>query len=233
MCFSLHGNRTIASNLDTDDFVLWNSVLWPILLGMKRARDPKATRNAILRAAFEKVHRQGFQAAGLGDILAATEVTKGAFYHHFPSKMDLGYALVEEALGEYVRSWWLDPLEDSEDPIDGLARIIQERLSSDIPRMIPLGCPLNNLAQEMACADEGFRQRVETLYRMWRKGLARALRRGQQRDHVRADIDADAAATFIVASLEGAFGLAKNANSLEVFQECMGGLSHFLTSLRP
>ena len=200
---------------------------------MAHTRHPKATRSAILQAAFEKIHRQGFQAAGLNDILAATDVTKGAFYHHFPSKMDLGYALVEEVIGDYVRSWWLDPLESAEDPIEGLARIIQERLSSELPQMIPLGCPLNNLAQEMASTDEGFRQRVETLYRMWRKGLARALRRGQQRDYVRGDIDADAAAAFIVASVEGAFGLAKNANSLDVFQECMGGLSHYLTSLRP
>ena len=204
-----------------------------ILVGMTRIRDPKATRQAILQAAFEQVHRQGFQAAGLSDILAATRVTKGAFYHHFPSKMDLGYALVEEVLRDYVQRWWLDPLEGNDDPIEGLARIIQERLSSDVPRMVPLGCPLNNLAQEMSPIDEGFRQRLEGLYRAWRKGLARALRRGQQHDHVRGDVDSDDTAAFIVASLAGAFGQAKSANSIDVFQECMGGLSHFLTSLRP
>ena len=45
--------------------------------------------------------------------------------------------------------------------------------------MLTLGCPLNNLAQEMAPVDEGFRSRIETLYRDWRRGLAKALRQGQ------------------------------------------------------
>ena len=200
---------------------------------MSRIRDPRATRQKILEAAFEKIHRQGFQATGLGDILAATGVTKGAFYHHFPSKMELGYALVEEHLKDYVSQWWLAPMEDSDDPIEDLARLIHDRLTSGVPEIAEHGCPLNNLAQEMAAVDEGFRQRLEGLYRSWRKGVARAFRRGQQHGRVRGDVDTEAAAAFVIAALEGAFGLAKNARSVEVFQECMGGLSQYLASLRP
>lgn len=200
---------------------------------MKRHRDPRGTRLAILDAAYDKVRRHGFQGAGINHILASTNLTKGALYHHFGSKIDLGYALVDEKLRDYVETWWLAPLDQVDDPLEGLARIIQQRMAADIPGMIGTGCPLNTLAQEMAPLDEGFRQRLEALYRMWRKGLARALRRGQQHGRVRGDVDADAVAAFLVASLEGAFGLAKNAQNLEVFQDCMGGLGHYLTSLRP
>lgn len=200
---------------------------------MQRNRDPHGTRRAILQAAFDRIHDKGFQAAGLAEILADTGFTKGALYHHFPNKMALGYAVVDELLKDYVESWWLTPLEDAEDPLDGLARLIQQRLSSGIPGMVRLGCPLNNLAQEMPAVDEGFRQRLENLYRMWRKGLARALRHGQQNGTVRGDIHAEEAAAFIIAALEGAFGQAKTAQSTEAFQECMGGLSRYLTSLRP
>ena len=111
--------------------------------------------------------------------------------------------------------------------------MIQDRLTGDVPAMIATGCPLNNLSQEMAPIDEGFRQRLEALYRLWRKGLARSLRHGQQHGSVRGDVDADETAAFLVGSLEGAFGLAKNAQSMDVFLECMGGLSHYLNSLRP
>ena len=204
-----------------------------ILIGMKRPRNAQATRRAILDAAYAKVRRQGFQGAGLNEILADTEVTKGALYHHFPNKMALGYALVDELLREYVETWWLTPLDDVEDPIAGFAALLQDRLTGDVPEMIATGCPLNNLSQEMAPIDEGFRQRLEALYRLWRKGLARSLRHGQQHGSVRGDVDADETAAFLVASLEGAFGLAKNAQSMDVFQECMGGLSHYLNSLRP
>ena len=84
----------------------------------------------------------------------------------------------------------------------------------------------------MAPVDKGFRRRLEALFRLWRKGLARALRHGQQHGRVRGDVDADEAAAFIVAALQGALGQAKSAQSMEVFRTCMGGLSHYLTSLR-
>ena len=57
-----------------------------------------------------------------------------------------------------------------------------------------LGCPLNNLAQEMSNIDEGFRQRLETIVAQWRSILSQALRRGQSEGTVRTDLDADATA---------------------------------------
>ena len=74
--------------------------------------------------------------------------------------MELGYAVVEGPLREYVNDWWLDPLEGQDDPLQALASVIGSRLKKDMPEMLVLGCPLNNLAQEMAPVDEGFRIRI-------------------------------------------------------------------------
>ncbi len=204
-----------------------------ILTGMKRTRKPGQTRQIILQAAFDSFHAQGFQASSLNNILAATGVTKGALYHYFPDKLTLGYAVIDEILKDYVERWWLQPLRDVDDPVESLAQLIQERLSNQIPGIVHLGCPLNNLVQEMAPVDGEFRRRLEGLYRLWRKGLSSALRRGQQTGRVRGDVDTDGAAAFIIASIEGAFGQAKAARSLDVFQECMSGLGRYLSSLRP
>lgn len=200
---------------------------------MSRLAKPEKTRRDILNAAFANIHRRGFQAAGLAEILAETKLTKGAFYHHFPSKAALGYAIIDETLKRHIESWWIEPLAETKDPLDALAQLIQQRLSSGIPATLRLGCPLNNLTQEMAPVEEGFRQRLQDLYRLWRKGLARALVRGQQSGTVRTDVDAGEASAFIIAALQGAFGLAKAAQSLDVFQDCMSGLTHYLASLRP
>ena len=192
-----------------------------------------ATRQRLLAAAFQAMHRDGFRAAGLNAILAETGLTKGALYHHFPSKMALGYAVIDGPLRDYVEDWWLKPLEGADDPLEGLAKIIRSRLRRDLPAMLKLGCPLNNLAQEMAPVDEGFRQRVEALYRDWRRGLARALRHGQHAGTVSTAIEVDVTAAFIIAALQGAFGQAKNAQDMDVFRECLEGFSEYLNSLRP
>lgn len=192
-----------------------------------------ATRQRLLAAAFQAMHRDGFRAAGLNAILAETGLTKGALYHHFPSKMALGYAVIDGPLRDYVEDWWLKPLEGADDPLEGLAKIIRSRLRRDVPAMLKLGCPLNNLAQEMAPVDEGFRQRIEALYRDWRRGLARALRHGQHAGTVSTAIEVDVTAAFIIAALQGAFGQAKNAQDMDVFRECLEGFSEYLNSLRP
>ena len=55
----------------------------------------KDTRERILETAQTLVLKKGFSATSLDDIIKATGVTKGAFYHHFSSKGDLAQKLVE------------------------------------------------------------------------------------------------------------------------------------------
>jgi len=142
-----------------------------------RLRDSRRTRERLLQAAFRGVHRSGFQSAGIDTILAATNVTKGAHYHHFESKEALGYAIVEEIMAKLVHDRWLRPMLSNGQPIDILIGIV--RRSPVQPQDIRNSCPLLNLAQEMSPLDEQFRQRLERLFLAWQKGVATLLRRGQ------------------------------------------------------
>ena len=51
------------------------------------------TRGKILNAAYREIHTNGFQSASLNNILARTGLAKGALYHHFPNKTELGCPL--------------------------------------------------------------------------------------------------------------------------------------------
>ena len=64
---------------------------------------PKTTREAILYAAFREVHFNGFQAASINNIIASAGVTKGALYHYFSSKEEIGCALLDEVRNPNAR----------------------------------------------------------------------------------------------------------------------------------
>ena len=191
------------------------------------------TRQKILESAFHEIRRNGYQAASLGPILARTRVTKGALYHHFPNKQALGYAVLDEVIKDGFLEFWLRPLEDSTDPIEGLKRLIRKAGKSFSTEDVLLGCPLNNLCTEMSPIDEGFRQRVNQIYELWQEGFARALRSGQVNGTVDKSIDARDCAIFIVASLAGCRSLAKNAQNREVLSACAQNLFRYLETLRP
>lgn len=202
-----------------------------ILVGMKQAKDPEKTRKKLLESALHEIHLKGFNAASLNDILADTGLTRGALYHHFPNKRALGYASLDY-IKEMVIEMWMRPFENCDDPITRIREILTTIDDTFQEEDIVLGCPLNNLAQEMSPLDEGFRERVVEIYEVWRTSIAGALRRGQTAGTVNREIDAYDIATFFVAALTGGRGLAKTTQSREVLRVCIENLLRCLETLR-
>ena len=194
-------------------------------------RRPDVTRRQILEAAFAEIHVKGFQAASLAAILDSTGLTKGALYHHFADKKALGYAVVDELLRDFAEEYWLGPLRETDDPVATIQRIF--RTTHTETQDVCLGCPVNNLAQEMSPIDEGFRRRLHDLFTLWTDGIAEALERGKRAGTVRADVDAGAAGRFVVAAHGGCRIVAKNAQSPETYLECVETLAGYLDTLRP
>jgi len=186
----------------------------------------------LLEAAFNEIYEYGFQAASLSRILQNTGVTKGALYHHFGSKTELGYAVVEEIIATSIEQFWIKPLRSSADPIETFTQLMHKAAEETGTEMLRLGCPLNNLAQEMSPIDDGFRERLEQIYSSWREAIASALRTAQKRGQVRKDVELEQTAVFVLAALEGCVGSAKAAQSMEMLYACGNGLIHYLNGLR-
>lgn len=196
-------------------------------------RHPEETRRALVDAAFWEIYEQGYQAASLDAIIRRVEVTKGALYYYFTNKKELAFAVLDEVIYPFFAENWFAPLRESSDPLSTL-----QELFTQFPRKAPrealrLGCPLNNLAQEMSPIDEDFRRRIEGIFNEWHEAIRSALARFQSEGRVAGGVDIDRIVTFVVASFEGAASLAKNAQNPSLFDDCMKTIAEYLETLRP
>ena len=192
-------------NLNNDD-VYW----WRPLDGAKLD-----TRGKILFAAYKEIHVNGFQSASLSHILARTGVTKGALYHHFPNKTELGYAVVDEVIARRIYLSFIYPLEHFDDPIEGFIQLIQTAGDRFSMADIELGCPLSVLAQEMASIDEGFRLRLTRIYDQWHQSIADVLSKGREDGLIIDEVDPYTMAVTIAAIMEGSLSAAKVSRNLD------------------
>lgn len=191
------------------------------------------TRQKLLQAAFTEIYRNGFQAASLTQILADTGLTKGALYHYFSDKKTLGLAVVDEMIRPYMTAMMFDPLTETRQPLATMQSLLAAKAAEDDPQIVALGCPLNNLMQEMSPVDERFRLLLNNIFQDWVAVVSEALTRGKKSGEVRKNVDAAQTAFFIVSALEGCVGMSKNTQSIVAFRGCLAQLSQYLDTLKP
>lgn len=75
-------------------------------------------RARLIEAARSLVRYKGFAATSVDDLCAAAGVTKGAFFHHFPSKEALGVALVDDWTATTGAMFAAHPYNALPDPLD-------------------------------------------------------------------------------------------------------------------
>ena len=62
---------------------------------MSAGQQKQSARGKILDAALMVIRAKGYTATTVDDLCAASDVTKGAFFHHFKSKDDLAIAAAD------------------------------------------------------------------------------------------------------------------------------------------
>ena len=189
------------------------------------------TRDKLLQAAFNEIHLHGFQAASIANILRDTGLTKGALYHHFPTKQELGLAVIKEVVSNQLDLMIFQRMRESEHPVQTLLQIIDESIKQTELEAISLGCPLNNLMQEMSPLDKDFQSCLNSILSVWQSAVEDALRSGQKAGLVKRDVDCHASALFIVSAWEGCIGISKSQQSLKNFSLCMKQLHGYVQGL--
>jgi hypothetical protein len=120
--------------------------------------------------------------------------------------------VLAERIGPLVRATWIDPIHQAPALDQGVAHVFNEIVLGIKKRRSVLGCPLNNLALELALTDRDLREGIEGVFSEWRSVLAERIGRtpgGAAFDEKKRA----AVANFIISVYSGAMNMAKATQS--------------------
>jgi AcrR family transcriptional regulator len=189
------------------------------------------TRLYILQKAFELIYTKGYQATSIDVIIAATHVTKGAFFYHFKTKDDMGVAIIEEILRPTMLTHFIEPMKRSEDPRKDIYKMMKQLLF-EIPELrVEYGCPAGNLTQEMTPWNSAFSVALSELIDQWKNALIASINKAKANGNIRKDIHATQTALFIMSGYWGIRNLGKLYNSSECYKPYLKELKRYLEEL--
>jgi AcrR family transcriptional regulator len=195
----------------------------------RRSNDPEAMRRRLLDVAARAFQARGYHATSTHDIMREAGVTGGALHHHFPTKKALGLAVIRERVAPAVEQTWIEPLRSARTAAEGIADVFARIAARLDERSRVLGCPLNNLALELALADPEFRSAVQDVFEDWQAAITQRLRADQAAGALD-NADPEGLATLIVASYSGAMAMAKASQSATPLKRCAQQLAAVVRS---
>lgn len=184
---------------------------------VRRKNDPEGVRNRLLDAAARLFQSHGYQSMSTPQIAAAAGVSHGAMHHHFPTKKQLGIAVIRERVADVIRETWIDRMRHEPSALDAVAAIFDD-IGCGLDRRGKVeGCPLNNLTLELALGDSDFRDAVSPIFDRWRAAISDRVR-DDHRAHRSMHVDPDGFATHVIAACSGAMAMGKAAQSSEALR---------------
>ncbi|WUD76651.1 TetR/AcrR family transcriptional regulator [Streptomyces sp. NBC_00510] len=176
----------------------------------------QSMREAIVDAAVAQFHAKGYNAAGVKDITDAAGVPKGSFYNHFDSKESL--ALV--ALDRYGAGRRTHELaEPGTAPLARLRAHFEFLRDETVDADFTRGCMIGNFGAEIADHSETIRAGVRASLGQWASSISGALAEAQQAGELRAELDTERTARFILNTWEGTLIAARSGRSGEAFDD--------------
>lgn len=114
-------------------------------------------RTALLAAAHKLVRRHGWHGTTVDELCAEAGVTKGAFFHHFKSKDDLGVAAAEHWGAVTTPLFAGAPYHDLPDPLERIRGYLDFRAALTEGKLEAYTCFAGTTVQEVFATSEPIR----------------------------------------------------------------------------
>lgn len=190
------------------------------------------TRQEIVTKALRIFSVKGYYNTSIGDIMAATGLTKGGLYGHFGSKEALWEAAYEEAVCIW-RKTIFKGLQEISDPVERIGRFIENDMRDYLGKdLFPGGCFFLNMMVELSGQADDLKNRIWQGYAGVARLLVAWLGEGEKKGLLRPGLDHAEISNFILISLNGAAALYAATRNPLTWQHTISQLRSYLEQLR-
>ncbi|MFN3959639.1 MAG: TetR/AcrR family transcriptional regulator [Parvularculaceae bacterium] len=170
-----------------------------------------SAREKLLEAALTAIREQGYAATSVDDLCARAGVTKGAFFHHFPSKEALAVAAADHWSETTSALFAAADYHRPADPLDRILAYLDFRKALIRGPFPKFTCLAGAMAQEVYAASEDIRDACRRSIEGHAQTLEADFGTAIRKYHVDG-VTAKSLALHTQAVIQGAFILAKAAN---------------------
>jgi TetR/AcrR family transcriptional regulator, transcriptional repressor for nem operon len=193
------------------------------------------TRERILDAAQRLVIEHGFASTTVDAVLAASDTSKGAFFHHFPTKAELGRALVERyarADAEMLDTLMTAAESESDDPAEQVVAFVAafEEATREMVTVQP-GCLFVSFIYENDLTEPGTNEVVSAAILKWRDRILDKLEQAAATRPALDEVDLPSLADQIFTAFEGGFLLARALDDPAALRRQIAHVRHYLELL--
>jgi TetR/AcrR family transcriptional repressor of nem operon len=188
-------------------------------------------RAKLMDAAVAVIREKGFCATSVDDLCHHAGVTKGAFFHHFPSKEALGVAAAEHWSDMTGAFFAAAPYHRHPDPLDRVLGYIDFRQAILQGALPEFTCLVGTMVQEVYDTASAIRDACRASIFGHAETLEADIAEAIATYKIKADWTAKSLALHTQAVLQGAFILAKANGGPEVAADSIDHLKRYVRLL--
>ena len=190
-----------------------------------------SAKTKILDAALMVIRAKGYAATTVDDLCAASNVTKGAFFHHFESKDDMAVAAAEhwsKVTGELFEAATYHGHADPLERVLGYLDFRKQLITGDVAEFT---CLVGTMVQETFESSPAIRAACEASISGHAAKIETDIAKAMRQRGLRANWTAKSLALYTQAVLQGAFILAKSKDDAKIAAASIDHLRRYIEYL--